>query len=155
MWLGTARQQYFSGRTVLLLHRTNLQEFWYHDLHPWVHYAPLNRDFSDLVERVRLLNRQPALAARIAANAAAYGAQRLRAMHGLLIPRQSGHGYAEMTSTQQPSTAPECATVVRVLPEGEQSWWARCAADTSPHTHVYQLGLCFLKCTWMRHVRFA
>ena len=37
------------------------------DLQPWVHYVPLRRDYEDLADRVRWLERHPRKAAQIAA----------------------------------------------------------------------------------------
>lgn len=64
---GRLKYLLFSGRPVLVADRPMLE--WFHfDLEPWVHYCPVKRDLSDLVERAKWCVAHPEAAADIGAN---------------------------------------------------------------------------------------
>jgi len=58
----------WSGRPVLLQER-EWCEYWHADLKPWIHFIPVAKDLSDLVERVEWANANPGEAAQIAQQA--------------------------------------------------------------------------------------
>lgn len=49
-----------SSSAILILQDSENSEMWHHDLVPFKHYLPTRRDFSDLEERVKWANAQPA-----------------------------------------------------------------------------------------------
>jgi protein glucosyltransferase len=51
--------------SVLLLVETDIEEWFYSDIKPWVHYVPVKADFSDLFEKIDWLRKNDEEAQRI------------------------------------------------------------------------------------------
>lgn len=58
--------------SVLLLVDTDIEEWFYHDLQPWVHYVPIKADFSDLELKVRWLRENDEEAKKIVNRASVF-----------------------------------------------------------------------------------
>jgi len=58
-----------SSPRVVLIQKRPFEEFFFPELVPWVHYVPVERDFSDLTRNLEVLRSNPALEANIIHNA--------------------------------------------------------------------------------------
>ena len=58
-----------AGGSLVFKQDSNYYEHFYHRLEPWVHYVPLRRDLSDVVEQVEWATRNDGRAAEMADNA--------------------------------------------------------------------------------------
>lgn len=58
--------------SVLLLVETEIEEWFYSDIHPWEHYVPVKADFSDLFERIEWLRNNDDEARQIAKRASVF-----------------------------------------------------------------------------------
>lgn len=58
-----------SSPRVVLIQSRPFEEFFFSELIPWVHYVPVERDFSDLVRNLEILRANPALETSIINNA--------------------------------------------------------------------------------------
>lgn len=61
-----------SANRVVFIQKRPWEEFFFRDLEPWVHYAPVAPDFSDLRDNLARLRSDPSLEASIIAHARAY-----------------------------------------------------------------------------------
>jgi len=73
---GRLKLLFFSRRAVFIQQRP-FEEWYFADLKPWVHYVPVRSDLSDLVAALHRVREDPALEARIVANAYQFASTRL------------------------------------------------------------------------------
>jgi hypothetical protein len=65
-----------TGRPIFMVER-NVVEHWHEDMEPWVHYAPVAADLSNLIEHHSRLEEDPALYEKIGKNARQFAAEHL------------------------------------------------------------------------------
>ena len=66
-----------SSPRVVLVQKRPFEEFFFEELIPWVHYVPVERDFSDLTRNLEILRGNPSLESTIIHNARQFADQHL------------------------------------------------------------------------------
>lgn len=66
-----------AGGGLILKQDSPYYEHYYSNLEPWVHYVPVSRDLSDLVEKVKWAKEHDTEAAKIAENARRFANEHL------------------------------------------------------------------------------
>ncbi|KAG7311342.1 hypothetical protein JYU34_002380 [Plutella xylostella] len=108
------------GGGMVLKQDSPYYEHFYHSLEPWVHYVPVARDLSDLVQRIEWAKDHDEDASKIAKNARQFAndnllPQHIICYHAVLFKEWSKRLVSKvsvregMTAVPQPSSEPPCS----------------------------------------------